>query len=169
MTLFVFNNASQPMVGADLFMILGSDSGGLGTPATAPGAFDQVTYNQAQNSFAKDRMNAIINQFVTNPIRVTGVTSTFVLPDGTPITSAGGVTSVPTTGVNAAGTGLNAGVAITVIYDVGACSGAGYCAFDTSNNSIPIPTQTILFHELAHGFHWENNDFNTAAPERRAG
>lgn len=168
MTLFVLNNASQPMVGADLFMILGSDSGNLGAPATVPGAFDQVTYGQTQNSFAKDRMNAVVNQFATNPIRVTGVTSAFTLPDGTPITSVGGVTFVPTAAVNAAKTGLVAGTVITVIYDVGACSGAGYCAFDTKNNSIPIPTQIILFHELAHGFHWQNNDFDDANPEPQA-
>jgi hypothetical protein len=167
MTLFVSTNAQEPMVGLDLVHILGTDSGGLGTPSSG-GAFDQASYKQTQNSFAKDRMNAIINSFAQTPINVTGVLNTFVLPDGTPITSAAGVTSVPSSSVNSAGTGVASGTTITIIYDVSACGGSGYCVFDTSNNSISDPTEVILFHELAHAFHWANNDFDKAKPEPQA-
>jgi hypothetical protein len=167
MALSVATNAQEPMVGLDLIHILGTDSGNLGTPSSG-GSFDMVTYTQTQSSFAKDRMNAIVNSFASTPIQVTGVLNTFVLPDGTPITSAAGVTSVPSGSVNSAGTGVVSGTTIIIIYDVSACGGSGYCVFDTSNNSIAEPTEVILFHELAHAFHWANNDFDKAHPEPQA-
>ncbi len=158
MPLFVITNPQETQVGLDLAHIVGTDSGGIGTPGTG-GTQDQVTYAQTQNSFSKNRMNTLINNTPSFPIVITGVLNTFTLPNGTPITSAAGVTSTRAVDRNAAGTGLNPNSTISIIYDVTGCGGAGYCGFDTSNNSIPITTEVILFHELAHAFHWTINDF----------
>jgi hypothetical protein len=168
MPLVVSVNGRELNVGADLAHILGSDNGNLGNNPLPGGTQEQVSYAQAQHDFVKDRMNAVINNTPSNTILVTGVDSTFVLPDGTPITSAAGVASVPPGGFNSAGTGVLPGITIDVIYDTGACNGSGYCVFDTGGNSIADPTEVILFHELAHAFHEVNNDFDPVNPEPQA-
>jgi hypothetical protein len=165
-TLFVVNNAQVAQVGADLAHIVGTDNGNLGLSPPAGGQ-EQVTYAQTQNDIVKNRMNFLINT-TAFPIVITGVTNTFVLPDGTPITQAAGATSVPKAAVNTAGTGVNPGTTITVVYDVTGCGGVGYCVFDTGGHSVADPTEGILFHELAHAFHWANNDFDQANPEPQA-
>jgi hypothetical protein len=75
---------------------------------------------------------------------------------------------VAPTDVNAAGTGLNAGATVSIVYDVTGCGGSGYFALDTGGNQIPSPTEVMPFHELAIAFHRANNDFSTATPEPQA-
>lgn len=166
MTLYVVKNAQEAQVAADLAHIVGTDNQRLGTSLPHDGR-EQVTYEQSQSDFVKDRMNFVTNDTVF-PIVVAGVTNTFVLPDGAPITSTAGVTSVSTAAINAAGTGLDPGTTITVVYDVTGCGGAGYCAFDTNGHSTADPTEAILFHELAHAFHWANDDFDPGNAELQA-
>ena len=168
MTVKVVRNTFQVNVAGDLAHIVGTDNGNLGLP-TGSVSPDQVTYNELLHNWVDDRMNTLVNGLASNPITVTGVDSTFVLSDGTPITSAAGVTIVDDpTQVNAAGTGLKANATITIIYDTSGCGGSGYCVYDRGGNSIAMPTEVILFHELAHAFHWASNNFDSANAEPQA-
>lgn len=169
MTLRIVNDTHEVQVANDLTHIVGpADNGNLGMTAGAPGTTDTVTYAESVHDTVDDRMNALINGFPSNPIVIQGVDSTFVLPDGNVVNQVAGETIVNPTDRNAAGTGLNPGAVVNVVYDVNNCSGHGYFVFDRAGNQIPFPTEVILYHELAHAFHWVNNDFNAAAPEPQA-
>jgi hypothetical protein len=167
MTLRIVNDTHEMQVGNDLAHIVGTaDNAHLGlTPGTGT---DTVTYAQTVHDTVNDRMNALINGFASNPIVIQGVDSTFVLADGNPVNQVAGETIVNPADVNASGTGLNAGAVVNIVYDVDACSGSGYFVFDTAGNHISFTTEVCLYHELAHAFHWVNNDFSAAAPEPQA-
>ena len=173
MPLFVTVNSQEVQVGGDLAHIVRNDNGNIGTPGTG-GTRDQVTYTETIHDTVDDRMNALCNGFPNITIVVTGVTNTFIITgtgdpnvDGHPITDFSGLCSRPSS-VNGAGTGANPGSTINITYDVTGCGGSGYCVYDTGGNSIADPTDVVLFHELAHAFHWANNDFDTANPEPQA-
>lgn len=181
MPLFVTTNAQEVRVGADLAHIVGTDNGSLGVPVGGGGARSLVTYGHAQSSFAKDRINVLVNSTPNNDVVITGVDSTFILQggvfagsplDGRPITDVGGgivAIRIPDD-LNPAGTGVPTGTVVPVICDTGGCNGTGYCVPGTGGTAVADPTEVILFHELAHAFQMVTNalDVNNIEPPARA-
>jgi hypothetical protein len=129
------------VVEINLFEICSSDLGLGDIPSAADPTVSEVTYLQGALGSGPDRLNALVNVIVT-PIVLFGVDSTFIFPDGTPITNLAGLTFPP-----------NASGIINIVYDVRQCSGSSYFVFDAGGTQISYPTFVSLFHELSHAFH----------------
>jgi hypothetical protein len=151
MPLFVDETIGAPAtVETDIFDITGGD-GGLGD-AAVPGdnTVVQITYSPGVTNFVTTRILNLVNS--GSNIVIAGVDSSFILSDGTAITSVAGTTFV------------DAGGVIRVIYDVTQCGGNGYLVFDSGGNQISFPNTVLLFHELAHAFHLSIGDSPPAGP-----
>lgn len=149
---------------ADFQHALGSDKAGFSvTPIVGSPDFDKASYVQTQHDFAKDLINDVFNTFPDHMVLVTGVDSTFVIK-GKPITYWAGVTAVHKPDINPAGTGLNPGADVNILYDAENCSGKGGYRFGPKDadhpNGVVLKSrfEVTLFHELCHTYHWLNDD-----------
>jgi len=145
MPLFVSNNGHLSDVETDLLTISLND-GGLGDSGLGNVDPVQIIYNPSNGGFGPNLLDALINQ-LANSIFVSGVDSTFILPDGTPITNAAGTTFCPDGAGN-----------INVVYDVGQCGGQIYYLYDAGGNQISFDNFLILCHELSHAYHYAIGD-----------
>ena len=148
----------------DLIQISNND-GGYGENAAAPGSdLKQVTYAQSQAGACPNRLNTLVNtNFGVNAqnidIIALGVDNTFILNDGTLISTAAGVTAP-------VGSGNNPTSSVMVIYDTSNDGGAGYCVRDqnSGNMDLQFPSPVILYHELSHALRFANgNPLSTSA------
>ncbi len=164
MPLFIQQNGFEFNVAADLAHIVQND-GGLGTPAVAGNPnLIQVTYAEGPSTPVRDRINQLCNNIPNFPIVIAGQDQTTTFPDGSP--AVGGETGA--TALNAAKTGAAAGATINVVYDTSDCSGNHLFAFDMSGNTIPGPTEVVLYHELSHALHLATNTLNPTNDEPAA-
>ncbi len=144
-------NVAQPTV--DLFSIARCDTA-VGQQNVSDPTATQVTYNSSQkkNSGAgPDRLFTLCNSIATN-IVIHAVNSSYILPDGTPITQSAGQT-FPFDGT-----------AIRIIYDCTSAGGSGYFVFNTGGSQISFPSPVLLFHELSHAFHLAKGDSPPPGP-----
>lgn len=159
MTLWVnaiFGNPAR--VELDLFTLAQGDMGMGDMLVITDPSVVQMTYVKTYSGFVQDRLHEIINTVFPNQIIVTGVDSTYGFMNGPfwqSITSIGGGVTVVKAGANCSGgTPLYTNELIKVVYDTEGCNGSGYWVRDTHNNKIVEGPITILFHELAHAYHW---------------
>jgi len=122
-------------------------------PPSMPPDLMQVTYGAQQSAGpCPTRLHDLVNtQFNVNPqhidIIVIGVDDSFMLNDGSLITSAAGITA-PVGSTN------NPTASVLVIYDTSQAGGTGYCVREQghSDRSLEFPGAAILYHELSHAF-----------------
>ena len=111
----------------------------------------EVTYAQSETGVCPDRLNALVSSvgFTSPPdIIIFPVGGSFMLSDGTAITSVAGV-ALPV------GNALNptSGDVVT-IYDTSQCNGSGYWVDKEGGGTTGFPSTAIIFHELSHCFHF---------------
>jgi len=141
---FNHNNAT-----VDLISIANMDTGYGETTISATRT--QVTYARTLTGVCQVRLDALVNNtgYVPPPdITIFAVDGSFILADGTPITSAGGVT-VPVGGVNNPTT-----TDVAVIYDTSNCNGTNYWVDKEGGGTTGIPTPVMIYHELSHALHF---------------
>lgn len=159
MTLWVNAIFGYPaIVELDLLAIIQGDLGlGDQLVITDPTVL-QMTYAKTKAGIAQERINALINTVFPNNIIVTGVDSSYGFMNGLfwqSITGIGGGVTVVTTGSQCSGSSpLYTNELIKVVYDTSACGGQGYWVRNLTNDKVVEPRTVILFHELAHAFHW---------------
>ncbi len=164
MALWVNAIFGQPMtVEMDLLAILQGDLGLGDQLVIVDPTVVQMTYFQSITGFAQNRLSALINTAFPNEIVVTGVDSTYGYLQGpfwVSITkTGGGVTVVKKSGPNCSGsTPQYTNERINVGCDTSECGGDGYWVRDGTNNKVVEPRTVILFHELAHAFHWASRN-----------
>src|SRR5215469_10258960 len=144
MPLFIINNQYNIEPFNNLRVIVLEDSG-LAEVNTSDPNILQITYSESPSfigDVGSDTVNTLANQ-TPSTVCVIAVDSTYVLPNGYPITSFAGFTSCP----DETGT-------ITIYYDVSQCGGTGYWVYDINGNETGQPNHLILFHELAHAWHF---------------
>ena len=140
----------------NLLQIVRCDSG-LGTIEPNPNVL-QVTFQQTKTGVASsDRILALVN--AAPYVLITGVDSSFVIPyDIQPISAhVGGVTV--------------AGTLTTPIYvwvDLTDANGQYYSVFDADRQTIYFPPAVLLYHELAHAYHWVEGDAEATDGGRQA-
>jgi len=146
MPLFIDTSGLPNAVEADLFQLCRCDAG-LGEEAISDPTAVQVVYTPSSSTIVRNRLNALVNTSTKN-IVITGVDSSFILPDGTPVNTVAGETfsdpSQPSL--------------IRVAYDVTQCGGAKYFVVGTGGTAISFPNPVLLYHELAHAFHADIGD-----------
>ena len=102
----------------------------------------EVAYQQKQQAVpSSSRVLALANGQVN--VLIIGVNSIYVLPDGTGVASGGG-------GATFRGSLTEP---ITVYVDVTDAGGQGYHVLNTDRQTMPMPRQVLLYHELAHAYH----------------
>lgn len=134
-------------VGASLLAISNVD-GGYGeepdNPAEPRGI--EVTYNRNDTGVCAQRLDALVNTNFGVDIIIWGVGPNFLV-FGFPISNFAGVAlDVGETTSNPAD--------ILTAYDVSACGGNGYWVIGVSGDRVDFPSAVILYHELAHCFHF---------------
>ncbi|MCI4066664.1 hypothetical protein MRQ36_30530 [Micromonospora sp. R77] len=136
-----FGNSDQ--VFADFTSLTGG-TGDLGE-VNVSGFSDivRLTYTSPGTDAVSQRIKALVD--VDGDIVVSGVPSSFVLPDGNVITAVAGETFTDTT---SAGDSV-----VRVAYDVGLCNGSGYWVDGQSGSHVDMPRAIILYHELSHAWH----------------
>jgi hypothetical protein len=188
MTLFVQSDAGSDGTGsvfpnqaeADLFIISNMDPALGETTLSNPPDLIEVTYTgRTQSGFPPERLDELVNtkftQVPADPtdIIILAVDNSFVLSDGTAITSIGG-TSLPPKSRNEPGSSLNPTESVLVIYDK---ESDGLCEFGLVSQKFDLasPTSVTLFHELSHAFRSANKQSLslaasgcTASPEEEA-
>jgi hypothetical protein len=111
----------------------------------------EVTYAQSETGVCPDRLNALANSvgFTSPPdIIIFPVGGSFMLSDGTAITSVAGV-ALPV------GNALNPTTGdVVTIYDTSQCTGSGYWVDKEGGGTTGFPSTAIIFHELSHCFHF---------------
>ncbi|WP_297971549.1 M91 family zinc metallopeptidase, partial [uncultured Amaricoccus sp.] len=135
----------------DMVEIVRCDGGFGDTVVTGDTTVRQFTYSPSLSGTSQTRIAALVG--IGSNIVLGAVGAGFVLPDGTPITAAAGVTFPP----DAAGV-------IRILYDVQ----SAYFVFASDGSQISFPRTVCLYHELAHAFHIANGTLDTANPEFQA-
>ncbi|MFD8006988.1 hypothetical protein [Streptomyces mirabilis] len=101
----------------------------------------QISYDQKKLGVtSSNRLLSLVTS--SKSIAIIGVGSTWVLADGTPITTAGGVT-LRETSIQP----------VRIILDVTDAGGQTYYVRDTKMEPIPMTLPVLLYHELAHAYH----------------
>ncbi|TMJ02559.1 MAG: hypothetical protein E6G97_12065 [Alphaproteobacteria bacterium] len=137
-----------------LFLAVNID-GGLGeTNNLADPKGIQITYARTDGGIPAVRIDTLANELApTNAaidIIIFPVSGSFVLNDGTLITSAAGV-AVPVGDIN------NPTAAdIVTFYDTSQCNGSGYWVDKEGGGTTTEPPEIILYHELSHCFHFSS-------------
>lgn len=152
-----FGNSDQ--VFADFTSLTGG-SGDLGE-VNVPGFTDivRLTYTSPGADAVSQRIKALIDS--AGDIVVSGVPSSFVLPDGNAVTAVAGETFTDTTSTGE--------TVVRVAYDVGLCNGSGYWVDGQSGSHVDFPRAIILYHELSHAWHIVNGTVAaTSAAEEQA-
>jgi hypothetical protein len=139
MPLFIDTAGSVTNAETDVFSIVRCDTGLGEQNVAADTSVYQVTYRKKNAGAGQNRIEALVG--IAQPIVIEAVDSSYILPDGTPITATAGLT-VPFDGT-----------AIRSYYDVTQDAGAGYYVYDAGGNQISFPGPILLFHELAHAYH----------------
>ncbi len=110
----------------------------------------EVTYAQSEAGPTPDRLDALVQDtgFV-NPEQIIahGVPGNFVIA-GLPITSIAGV-AIPRGNADNPYTNH-----IATFYDTSQCNGSGYFVDKDGGGTTSFPSDVILYHELAHCFHF---------------
>jgi hypothetical protein len=131
MTIWIVQNAHAQQVVADLRKICGDDPG-----LSVDGA-GRVTYVQTVNSVGANAISEITRQVIPVAVRIESPLYYIgykLLFGGATVTDD----AYPT-------------LHNEVFYDIsGGLTGLGYYEYDVNSNKIPLPTDVILFHELAH-------------------
>ena len=139
-------------------------AGGVGVVGGQPVPNDptvvRVVYQSAGGGFGQNFLDMIVNHTAPNPIVLFGVSDTFVLPNGTPITSEFGWTTWPSL-PNLP----SAGEVIRMFVDVTECSGVKYCVCAAGGNPTAFPVHALLVHELSHARQAVDGTFNLANTE----
>ena len=141
---FLHDNAT-----VDLIAIANMDTGYGETDVSSTKT--QVTYARTLAGAPQLRLDDLVNNgSYTSPpdIVIFAVDGSFILADGTPITSAGGVTT-PVGNVDNPTT-----ADVAVIYDTSDCNGSHYWVDKEGGGTTSIPTPVMLYHELSHAFHF---------------
>ncbi|MGB7926385.1 MAG: hypothetical protein WCF57_24300 [Pyrinomonadaceae bacterium] len=106
-----------------------------------------VAYQQKQQAVASSsRLLALAN--ATTNILIIGVNSMFVFSDGTAITTLVGGGTLPGSLTEP----------ITIYLDVTDAAGQGYHVLNSQGQTMPMPRQVLLYHELAHAYHMIQGD-----------
>jgi hypothetical protein len=154
MALYIRRSAGNPNdVYADIVKIVTrANIGALGYEVSPDKV--QVTFHPAETvDFVAQRMFEICNA-IDHDILVLGLSSGSQLPGGAVVSDIGGVCIEPGF--------FNPTDPILIAYDTTLCEGKGYYAFksggSTLANEIFTPSQVILFHELAHAYHFSIGD-----------
>jgi hypothetical protein len=161
MTLFVQSDTGGTGAGtvyplraeADLLQICQMDTNTGETQLTTPADLLQVTYGtQVATGPCPTRIHLLVNtNFGVNAanidIIILALDSSFVLTDGTLLSSFGGLT-LPV------GNSENPTTSVLVLYDTSQAGGSGYCAkgLVSGNYDLQTPNPVILYHELSHAF-----------------
>lgn len=139
----------------DIISISNMDTG-LGFNETAPTIIEgatciEVTYTRTEPGPTAVRLDRLVHDTgFTSPqqIIVIGVPSGTIMPNGINVSIV-------------AGQAWNIGQAdspfanhISLIYDTGDCSGSGHWVDKEGGGTAPFPRDVILYHELAHCFHF---------------
>lgn len=133
-------------VGIQLIQISNNDAGygEIDNPAEPMGI--EVTYNRNDPGIPARRLDDLVNTNFGVDIIIWGVNCNYLLM-GYPMSNFGGV-ALPQ------GDALNPTTEILTIYDVSDCCGSGYYVYNTNGDCISDPCSVILYHELAHCFHF---------------
>ncbi len=138
------NNASL-----DLIAIANMDTGYGETNLSA--SRTQVTYARTLGGVCQLRLDDLVNNGTyTSPpdIIIFAVDGSFLLSDGTPITSIAGI-AIPV------GNALNPTTSdVAAIYDTSDCNGNHWWVDQDGGGTTSFPSSVILYHELAHCFHF---------------
>lgn len=133
----------------DLITIANMDTG-YGENDISPSR-KQVTYARTLGGVCQVRLDDLVNEIsYSSPpdIIIFAVDGTFLLADGTPITSVAGV-AIPV------GDPINPTTSdIATIYDTSDCNGTAWWVDAEGGGTTSFPSAVILYHELAHCFHF---------------
>jgi hypothetical protein len=133
MTIWIVQNAHAQHVEADLRKICGGD------PGLVVDSAGRVSYTQTVDSVGANAIAEITQQWI--PVAVRIESPLFYIIAGYKLLFGGATLTDrarPTLHVES-------------FYDVsGGLTGLGYYEYDANRNKIPVPTDVILFHELAH-------------------
>lgn len=135
----------------DLFRISNIDTGFGETDNAADPKGIITTYARTDGGIPALRLDDLVNNLTyTSPpdIIVFAVRGSFTLSDGTAITSIAGI-AIPV------GDSLNPTTAdVVTFYDSSECNGNGYIVDMEGGGHTGFPPPVILYHELAHCFHF---------------
>jgi hypothetical protein len=161
-TLFISQiSGAFPLQVGQILMNIANAPYNLGTqPYFADPSVVQVTYQAIGAGIGDALLDAAVNGYPNNPIVLIGVSDTFVLPDGEPITNEAGWTSWD----NAPQLPGPGDVTRTFI-DITGCSGIGYCVCAAGGTPTSFPLNVCLVHELSHALQLLNGTFNPINPE----
>jgi hypothetical protein len=118
----------------------------------------EVSYDQRQQSVpSSSRLLSLVKSAGT--VLIVGVDLTFIVPDGSgrPMTAMLGGACMPGSLTQL----------VTVYLDTTDAAGQTYFVLDTNGNPTSMPLPVILYHELAHAFHYIQGD-HTGEPQVQA-